>query len=94
MDLPLLLTMGGPSLPPCENGSAIIYDHGRPPYHHVRMALHLYLTMGGPAYHHVRMSHPLHLIMGGPAYHHVRMAHILITSSWKEPQYGEHQASP
>ena len=26
--------------------------------------------------------------------HHVRRAHGLITSSWKEPQSGEHQASP
>ena len=62
-------------------------------YHHVRKALHLHLTMGGPAYHHARKDLHLHLTMGGPTYHHVKKAHRLITSSWKEPQSGEHQDS-
>ena len=67
---------------------------GGPTYHHVIRAHHLHMTMGGPTYHHVRMALHLHLTMGGPAYHYVKMAHRLITSLWKEPLSGEHQASP
>ena len=67
---------------------------GGPTYHHVRKEQHLHLTMRGPNYHHVRKAQHLHLTMGGPAYHDVRKAHGIITSPWKEPQYGEHQASP
>ena len=47
-----------------------------------------------PALFHVGCStQHLHLAMGGPAYHHVKRAHGLITSPWKEPRFGEHQAS-
>ena len=106
----------------CENTS----------HSHIKMALHLYLTMGethpktmskkiciyiwscgNTSLSHIRMALHLHLIMweyipqshqnGSTllSYHgrntsnnHVKKAHGLITSLWREPRYGEHQASP
>ena len=64
-------------------------------YTHIIMDQHSYLTCEEPILSSWQNGSALTSDHGrNQSSHHVIMAHGLFTSLWREPQYGEHQASP
>ena len=69
-----------------------IWSCGNTSRNHIRISLDW--SCGKTTHNYIKASLHLHLIMWSSAFHHVRKANGHTNFLWREPQSGEHQASP